>query len=135
MSQESDDYSDIDWETGTGLKVEDIKKRNKACEGQNDIINLEPILENDGVELDKQCYSKTSLNNYINSIGKDKAIIPHNRRPMTNEDFEFMVYGGKNKKRSIKTKKPRNTTRKRNKNTKKPTRNIRKRNKNSKRKN
>lgn len=88
-------YDNIDWETSSGVKVDDVKARNKACEGKIDIISHEPISEGDGVELDKQCYSKKSLNNYFDSVGRQNAVIPHNRRPMAIDDFDLMQYGGR----------------------------------------
>lgn len=102
-------YDNIDWETSSGEKVKDVKSRNKACEGKIDIISHEPILKDDGVELDKQCYSKKSLNNYFDSVGRQNAVIPHNRRPMTIDDFDNMHYGGRIMKKRRNTMKRINT--------------------------
>ena len=61
------------------------------CRGQTDMVYLDPIPENKGVCIDKQCYNSDHL---IESFKKIGEIIPHNNQKMTLDELDDILENG-----------------------------------------
>ena len=61
------------------------------CRGQTDMVYLDPIPENKGVCIDKQCYNSDHL---IESFEKIGEIIPHNSQKMTLDELDDILENG-----------------------------------------
>jgi hypothetical protein len=102
----SDDFDDVDWEDGNGVKDSDLKKENNACIGEQDPISLNIIEKGDEIKFDNQCYSRKNLAEWL----KISNTLPHNRRELMFREFEARdIRGGLNKrnKKSRKSRKSR----------------------------
>ena len=101
---------DTEWETGDGVKISDIIADNKSCIDKIDPITFEPILEGDEIKFDKQCYSKKALLEWFNKSGKRQ--LPHNRKEITEWDFNERDQRGGVKKRKTRRNKNKKSVKK-----------------------
>ena len=100
----SDDFDDVDWEDGNGIKDSDVRKENNACIGERDPISLDIIEKGDEIKFDNVCYSRKNLIKWL----KISYTIPHSRRELMFREFEARdIRGGLNKRKTKRNKKSR----------------------------
>jgi len=95
MSENDETDKEIEWETDDGVSIRKIRDDNNSCIGKEDHITYETIVKGDEIKFDAQCYSRKALLKWF----EISNTLPHNRRVISNWEFNHRDYRGGVKKR------------------------------------